>query len=224
MNQDQKDDIAKSQEAVPPGLEFLAGKNPVEAVQAMFPNACVNISALAPFLAISGYDCGISSPEWAKESLRNAFKILGFGNAQEIENFASVAAGKAVGFVENAPPPKSEILKSESANQFKNTFCQMAKAEAANASPEVSKQFFNARAQGANAIQRMKFAPQRGKVYLLIAIAWETVACFKSAAELHRWLIKQKAILPQTDPAETRKICKIIGLPLHGKPGRPSKK
>jgi hypothetical protein len=42
--------------------------------------------------------------------------------------------------------------------------------------------------------------------------------------QLHSWLVAGKMIQPQTDSADTRKVCRLIGLKFPSKPGRPAKK
>ncbi|MEK7781410.1 MAG: hypothetical protein AAB370_07910 [Verrucomicrobiota bacterium] len=211
-----------AEEKIPIGLEFIAGKGPMEAMQAAIPNAEINFAALAPFIALQGFDFGFQVPEWAKEAARNALGILKIEPLDMNGAFASAAVGQMVGFVESAPPPKDKRLASDKLKRVQEHFCQTAKTEAANANAAVSKKFFDARAKGPNVIQRLGSIPQRGKAFFFIAITWQKIATFESGGELHRWLIKNKAIRPGTDAAETRAMCRLIGYPLKKTPGRPT--
>ena len=212
--------LTNAGEQIPPGLEFLAVKNPLEGFQAMFPGVQSDFKSLAPLMSLHGFDPGFHVPEWAKKSAQIGMEMMGFEINQTTENLTSPAFGKMVGFIEAAPPMKDERLKSARAARVKDYVCKIAKEEASNAAPEKSKQFFNARAKGAIDVSQISFMPQRAKAFLFISIAWQVIPELKSAAELHRLLIHVKALSANTDPAETRKLCRIIGLQLKGKAGR----
>ena len=65
-------------------------------------------------------------------------------------------------------------------------------------------------------------AVQTIKAYQAIAADWpESSKCEGNAGKLHQWLIDKGVIHFRTDPAATRKICRIIGFPTRGKAGSP---
>ena len=63
---------------------------------------------------------------------------------------------------------------------------------------------------------------QTVKSYAAIAAHWrEASKCEGNAGKLHQWLIDRLVINFRTDPAATRKMCRIIGFPTRNKAGSP---
>lgn len=170
-----------------------------------------------------GIDLGITIPDWAKKASTKAMEAFGLDFIAMLETGQRANVGKVTGLVEIMPPPKNAMPVAEELKKLGSDFCQFAKTEAANAPAEESKEFFDGRANARKVIERISGSAQRTKVYLLISVAWQLIAEFSSAAELHQWLISENAILPDTDPADTRKVCRSIGLKFPSKPGRPRK-
>ena len=220
---------SKENEVIPPGLEFFAAlkdKTQLEMMAAVLPQLksvlesgdSAQKEALAGLIAGFGIDLGVELPEWVKAASTKFMESLGLdflsaSNAPESEDF-----GKLVGLAERSLINTDSLEVQEKAIL---EFTKFAKSEAANESAEESKRFFDGRAKAPKILEKAEFMPQRAKVFFVIAVTWREIQKLESAGQLHRWLIDQKVIVSGTDSAETRKVCKIIGLKLCGNAGRP---
>jgi hypothetical protein len=209
------------EDKIPPSFEKFVGKTPLQVFENVAPSA-KNLEAISALCAGLGVDLGIDAPNWAKVAAQKFFEAISVNSVDDIS--IPALTGQLAGLVELVPPSKNSGLKSEALAQFAKDFCQNSKAEAANASTEYAKAFFNARADAGKVLQKIKSLPQRVKVYIIIAAMWPLIAELGSAAKLHTWLIKGRFILPNTDAADTRTVCRSIGLKFASKPGRPRKR
>lgn len=207
-------------EMVPPGFEEFEGMNVKQIISALAPNV-KNFAALAALLP--GIELGAEVPHWARNAAQKFWETIGLKFSPGTEPLSPSVLGKLTGLIEANPTFKDERLNSERLQKFASEFKNMAKTEAANATPEVSKQFFDGRASHESIRDKVKGLAQRTKVFLVIAVAWQVVQTFKSAGELHRWLMKEKVVTSETDAAETRTICRLIELKFREKSGRPAK-
>jgi hypothetical protein len=226
--------VAAARDEIPPGLGGLAHlhqlriHNPKQFVIKLFPKlekatdeeVDQFIEAFTGiFSGIPGFNLGVQVPDWVVQSSKKYFEGLGLDfakiNADDImEN------GKLLGLMET-------VLVGESLPELKEAatdFVPYVKAEAAKASPKDAVKFFTGVESAEKTTAKMKQPTQRAIVFLMIAAAWREVEKFNSAGELHRWLDEKGVFLSnKTEPAETRKICRLIGLQLRNKTGRPSK-
>jgi len=224
------DTEASQDEAIPPGLEYFAKLKEGGArsyVLMLFPklqNAPPELfnqaleSVAGMLSGIPVIDFGVQVPEWVKEASRRSLDLIGI-NFDEIKNGKMSALGKVVGMMETLPI-------NEAPQELKNSTAILAvsaRADAAKLSAKDAVNFFSGVESMDRTLQKLQQPPQRTKVFVLISAAWREIEKFESAGQLHKWLLKMGVIVPQTDAAETRKICRIIGLKFRGNAGRPSK-
>jgi hypothetical protein len=221
-------------EAIPLGLEYfekLKNSPPREYFEELFPKlknanddeAKQFIEALAGMLSgLPGTDFGVEIPEWVKKASRKCLELTGIDfDGLKNGNISTKEIGKIFGLMEiplgYEPPPK---IKEAAANLTK-----LGRAEAAKASSREAKEFFTELDNAEKAADRLKTPPKRIKIFMIIAAAWRQVETFENAGQLHRWLEEIDAFDGSiTDPAETRKICRLVGLNLRDKAGRPFQK
>jgi hypothetical protein len=161
------------------------------------------------------------APEWAKRASQMAFTSAmpptrkRKASEKYLEGFD---CGKFSAAEEMLPP---DVRLTSPAEYGGKTDVQLAADLPSNQRAD----FFCGFRDGEKSIQEM---PNRAKViqtikaYQTIAADWrEASKCEGNAGQLHQWLIDKGAINFKTDPAATRKICRIIGFPTRSKPGRP---
>lgn len=210
---------SKLQVAVPPTLDKLAQLPISETVNHLLGPPKQGMAARAGFFSGLGIDLGLPLPHWVKEASRRGWKSCGFDFDFQSEEGLPAVLGTMAGLATCSPPdcpPEHASLASDIGGFLVDV-------AAKHGSKEEAAEFFTARAGAGAILRRLENIPQRAKVFLCIAAGWQTVEKFESAGELHLWLWKQKVILPQTSDAETRKVCRMIGLRLREKAGRPEK-
>jgi hypothetical protein len=218
-------------EAVPPGLEFFAelkDKSHAEQVAAVTPKFAAALKtgdekALGVYAALFsgvGIDVGIKIPLWAKAASQMFWQAISLDFLARLPDGQPSDVGKFCELVQLAPQKDNPSRL----DQTVQTLVQLIKSEAANLPADKNLEFAKGRMNAGKVIERMKGLPQRSKIYAVIAVAWCEVEKFESAAQLHNWLLKQGVIVSSTDAAETRKVCRIIGLQLRAKAGRPPDK
>ena len=221
-------------EVIPPGLEFFAemkSKSPMEQIAAVMPIFASNLAAddslkmdkMAALLSGIELDLGVPIPFWAKTASKKFWEATGFdflANLQDKNGELSLSdIGKTVELMELMPKTISPT-KPEQAMQ---ALVKYVKADALNLPAVKNMEFASGRMNVVKKIERGNNLTQRAKIYIMIAITWREIENFKSAGQLHNWLLKNGIIVPSTDPAETRKVCRLIGLKLREKAGRPPK-
>jgi len=219
-------------EQFPPALLYfskLQSKPPHEFITELFPKlkgaksneinyAVQAISGLVAGFSLNNLDAQI--PEWVKNASTKCLAGFLEIDIPNLESGKYSEIGKMLGLIQNTPLKDAPSKLSDAAKELVQFF----RIEAAKSSAKDAKEFF-AGFEIAEKRQSQNANPaQRTKVYAVIAIAWREVEKFQSAGELHRWLLEHKVILPQTDAAETRTICRNIGLRFCDKAGRPPKK
>lgn len=220
---------ASQGEAIPPGLKFfteLKKKTGAQQAAAVFPafadalarGDIKQIEATSGFLSGFGLDLGVPVPEWAKAASRKFWDGVGFDFLTTFQGQAS-QMGKLVGLVEIAP----KNIHSSEAKQAANALVQHEKTEAVNSPPDKHFEFAKGRKEAAKIVEKVQGMSQRAKIFAVIACAWREVEKLESAGQLHNWLLKNGVINPLTDPAETRKVCRLIGLKFRDKAGRSPK-
>ncbi len=215
-----------SEERIPPGLEFLADVKTLTDVLKILSPKATNLDGFAAIFSGIHCDMGIPIPTWATLAAKIFWKAVGLDLTSNLEDENPSDVGKWVGFVEEASASdvKDKTLNSVNVKKAITYFCATEKSKAANSSPEISKQFFDERVNGKKCVEKSSFLPQRPIVYFFIATQWREIETFNSSGELHRSLLNLKIILPMTDAAETRKVCRSVGLKFASKAGRPLKK
>ena len=210
---------------VPSILKRLARLTPAEAMAQALSDLLGppknGMEGRAGLMSGLGLDIGLPVPVWAKEASRRFWSCCGLEfNAVNESGLTSAQLGLLAGLGEQPPQDLPTKLAKDSSDMV--VFLK----DVANkhGSPKEASEFFAARAHSGKTVEKMAQLPQRAKVFLCIAVAWKDVQGFQSAGELHRWLLDNKAILPQTDSADTRKVCREIGLDLREKAGRPPRK
>lgn len=176
----------------------------------------VELERRAGFLSGLGVDLGVVVPDWAREASKRFFAGMGIELATE-QNPKEF--GKMLGLMERA---KAENYSAQF--PWLDSLIEWLRAEGAKAEPEQAKAFFAGRAAALAIVSRVEQPNVRAKVFASIAARWRDISRLKSTGELHRWLIEKKIILPATDAAETRKVCRVIGLHFRKKAGKPPKR
>lgn len=210
---------------LPPGLEHLQRLKPRAWLARLIkvPETIDAQEAMAGFLSGIGLDLGVQVPEWARQASRLFMASVGFAMPSPLADAKPGEIGRLFGIWEQVAQSPTDAIPDAAASQMA-PLMEVMRAEAAKASPAISKQFFDGRAAAPSLEERLTNLPQRAKVYLAVSALWRTVAGLNSAGELHRWLLEKEFILPATDPADTRSVCRSIGLRFSGRPGRPSRR
>lgn len=215
------DQWLKDSADVPDFVNESDGKTPIEALMMINPKFGEMpdvVKAMAGLLAGIGIDFKIPFPLWAKAASKKFWEGSGMNFNEGMNTWSVKDLSKLMGVYELANNGKLPLI-----DKYAKPYSDFLKKKAAFSSPQISKQFADGRADAEKVIEKVKFLAQRSKVYGAIAINWHVVEKFGSAAELHKWLLKNNAILPATDSAETRKVCRAIGLKFKSKAGRPRK-
>jgi hypothetical protein len=204
---------------LPESFKQLEGKTGSELIQFFSPKL-KNVHALAGVGSGMGFEVGTAVPEWARRASGKFYEAIGLKiqNPNEVDDFEMM--GLVLGLVE-ADPKLATKDTSPAFKEFLNDFCNFAKSHAVNADPKQGKQFADARLESHERMLKIRQLPQRTKVYIVLSALWPIVQQFNSYAELHRFLLDMNIIVPTTDSSETRKVCREIGIPIEGKPGRP---
>ncbi|MEI6196786.1 MAG: hypothetical protein WCS42_20920 [Verrucomicrobiota bacterium] len=164
------------------------------------------------------YNFQVQIPEWVKTASRKYWESLGI-DFNEIQKGNMAEIGKCIGLLD-----QSETKPPTETDSAAISFAESAKVEAAKSPAKDASQFFTGAAKGEIIREQIKVPPKRIKVFMIMSAAWRHVEQFKSAGQLHRWLEEIDAFDGSiTDPAETRKICRLVGLQLRDKAGRPPK-
>ena len=218
-------------EVVPPGLEYFAelkNSTPRKYFEEIIPElknageeqANQLIEALAGALSgFSNFDFGVQVPEWVKTASKKVLELLGI-DFNKIESFDVAEIGKIIGLMESS-------FKDETPQRFQEAsanLSKMSRAEAATLNAKEAREFFTELEKGQKIPNKIEYIPKRIKVIAIISMAWRRVETFENAGQLHRWLLEINAFDGSiTDSAETRKICRIIGLKYNTKAGKPPK-
>jgi hypothetical protein len=217
-------------EGFPPGAEYISKlltSTPREMTLAFCPNLqtappeVINqaIESLAGyFSSVPLFNFGVQVPEWVKAASRNCQEFFRM-DLDKGKNGNLLELGKAVGMMEVKQLKGMPTDLKNAATDF----AAFLRADTAKLPAKGAKQFFTGIESTEKIIGKNQI-PQRKKVFCLISVAWREVEKFESAGQLHNWLVKIGTIDPITDPAETRKVCRLIGLKFRDKAGRPPKK
>ena len=177
-----------------------------------------NIALEGLISSIPNSNFGAEVPEWVVRASHHGLQLLGI-DFNELEKTNSSELGKFFGLLEKLKYEKAPVkLKKASFG-----LSQIARREISKSPPSEARQFFAGMERAEKIHNGIKQPPQRIKVFLVIAAAWRQVQQFGSAGQLHRWLLEFGVIAGNTEYAETRKICRIIGLRFRTS-GRPKNK
>ncbi len=223
---------AAPSQAIPPGLEVFAelkNKSHSEQIAAVVPEFKKALNAgndeiIGRFAGmISGLgaeiDIGIAVPEWAKAASRKFWETVGMDFLGRLQNCEPEDMGKILEFIQLTPVTDSPTKVQKGIDNL----AKFIKDEAKDLPAEKNLEFAKGRVRAKKMLNSVTAMSQRTQCYLMISLMWEKFQNFESAGKLHIWFLENK-ILPQiTDPAETRYICRSIGLRLREKAGRPNK-
>jgi hypothetical protein len=224
---------AKIEEEIPPELiafEKIKACAPREFVERMFApklKSATDEEAKPVIEAFAGllsgipdfFDFRVQVPDWTKKASAKFLKATGI-------NFAAANKGnltefgKIFGLLEPEIPKETPSELQKAATSLK-TFVR---TEAAKAPAKDAKEFFTGVERGEKIPDKLLQLAQRTKVFAIIAGSWRHVETLESAGQLHNWLKEEGIIVARTDAAETRKVCRMIGLKLRDEAGRPLKK
>lgn len=200
----------------------------IETLASDFPRLKILMQSM---LAELGFEDSSGMPSWAKNAANEFFKCMAPSQNKRAESEAYQLGWRAGLASKASPLITSSAFRNSPMFEMATKAIPLLRSSFSQASDDEAANFFVGLDDGGRSIEKLRFSPQRTKIFLFISLAWMEIQELKSTTELYDYLIFAKVIQSLgefsgkggTDSREIRTICKIIGLKYENKGGRPRK-